>query len=495
MKISKIYDKKTAIEYEIADAAARTGEALADGAVTPEKTSFGHILHKTSENLYNSALQTDDTIEPHYYVDGVPYPTTQFDSSYHCTAKIEVEPSTSYWLGLVPEKNGYAKPWGDASYGIFFYDANGAYIGGSISNAFTTPANTKYLRFNYAIYKGLTLFEINRSCMLVKGKTEAPENYERYYDYFLDEQIEVLNSRVDRLSKPVYYHIDGDVLDIIYKYSASKDIRVRLKKKGGNNLFDFYQFAMIDNTTEFVSSDYSGGTILITTPSDWHSPFVMAAKNNIDGDAVDSGHFTGGNHEYTNTGSGGTPTARCTDLKFFADGREVADTEGYCDKLEMVWINYIQAYNTKKTDGTGREVMKEYHRMLFDGLRFRSHVDLIPLEDITVATWYGFQCATSHLWRGTGHYVGGTNRSYFDAATATDCANKTATALILEHDGNILEMSVDPAIDMGDRRFYAGTQGIFTKTYDKAYFYIIQNTELSQNCVYTLEGGYRFYSE
>lgn len=139
--------------------------------------------------------------------------------------------------------------------------------------------------------------------------------------------------------------------------------------------------------------------------------------------------------------------------------------------------------------------MKEYHRMLFDGLRFRSHVDLIPLEDVTVATWYGFQCATSHLWRGTGHYVGGTNRSYFDAATATDCANKTATALILEHDGNILEMSVDPAIDMGDRRFYAGTQGIFTKTYDKAYFYIIQNTELSQNCVYTLEGGYRFYSE
>ena len=152
---------------------------------------------------------------------------------------------------------------------------------------------------------------------------------------------------MDRLTKPVYYHIDGDVLDVIYKYSAVKDMRVRLKRKGGNNLFDFYQFAFIDNTTEFVSSDYSGGTVAVTTTSDWHSPFVMAAKSGIDGDAVSSGHFTGGNHEYTNTGSGGTPTARCAELKFFADGREVADTEGYCERIEAVWTNYVQAYNTK----------------------------------------------------------------------------------------------------------------------------------------------------
>lgn len=500
MKISKIYDNKTKTEYELADEAARNGTALAAGAVTPEKTSFGHILHKTSANLYDPSEQTDDTISPHYFVNGSPYETAQFDLSYNCTAKIAVEPSTDYWLGLVPSVNGYSKPWGDAGYGVFFYDADGVYISGTTANTFTTPQNARFLRFNYAMYKGMTLFEINRTCMLVKGNA-APAVYERYYDYFLDTQIEFLNTRVDRLSKPVYYHIDEDVLDIIYKYSATQDMRVRLKKKGGNNLFDFYQFALVNNETEFVSSDYSGGTIYITTPSDWHSPFVMAAKTNIDGDAAASGHFTGGNHEYTNTGTGGTPTARCTDLKFFADGRQVSDgsadtvIDGYCDRMEILWTNYVQAYNTKKEDGTGREVLCERHRMLFDGVRFHSRVELIPLEDVTVATWYGLQCATSHLWEGTAHYIGGENRARFDVTTATDCGNKTATSLVIEKDANVLEMSVNPAVDLGDRRLYNGTQGIFTKTYSKAYLYIIGGAELAADSVYTLEGSYRFYSK
>ena len=83
----------------------------------------------------------------------------------------------------------------------------------------------------------------------------------------------------------------------------------------------------------------------------------------------------------------------------------------------------------------------------------------------------------------------------FDASAATDCGDKSAVGLVLQSGGNVLEMRVDPAVDLGDRRFYAGTQGIFTRTYDKAYFSVIQNTDLSEDAVYTLEGSYRFYSE
>ena len=69
-KISKIYDKVSETEYDIADLGARNGSAIASGAITPEKTSFGHILHKTSDNIYNPDLQTEETISPHYYVSG-----------------------------------------------------------------------------------------------------------------------------------------------------------------------------------------------------------------------------------------------------------------------------------------------------------------------------------------------------------------------------------------------------------------------------------------
>jgi hypothetical protein len=117
--ISKIYDKATEKEYMLADLGARNGSAIQKGAITPEKTSFGHILHKTSENIYNPDLQTAETISPHYYVSGKPYETMQFDNSYNCTAPISVDENTAYWLGLVPAVNGYTKPWADAGHGVF----------------------------------------------------------------------------------------------------------------------------------------------------------------------------------------------------------------------------------------------------------------------------------------------------------------------------------------------------------------------------------------
>ena len=73
--ISKIYDKAAEKEYMLADLGARNGTAIQNGAITPEKTSFGHILHKTSDNIYNPDLQTEETISPHYYVSGKPYET------------------------------------------------------------------------------------------------------------------------------------------------------------------------------------------------------------------------------------------------------------------------------------------------------------------------------------------------------------------------------------------------------------------------------------
>lgn len=85
-------------------------------------------IYYTSTNLYNSALQTNDTISPHYFVSGVPYNDTRFDTAYNCTAPIVIDPDTEYTLAIVPDKNGVSIPWGNAENGVFFYNNSGKYI-------------------------------------------------------------------------------------------------------------------------------------------------------------------------------------------------------------------------------------------------------------------------------------------------------------------------------------------------------------------------------
>lgn len=130
-------------------------------------------------NYYNKALHTGDTKSPHYYVDGYPYTSTQFDSSYNATALFEIEPYTTYTIGLVPAFGVVTVPWYEASYGIFFYDENEDFISGTKDGTFITPINAKYARFNYAIAAGITLDRLNERCVLVKGDTLPNE----YIDY------------------------------------------------------------------------------------------------------------------------------------------------------------------------------------------------------------------------------------------------------------------------------------------------------------------------
>lgn len=148
-----------------------------EGTPTAMKSSANSTM-----NLYNPALQTSETISPHYWVNGEPYSSTQFDSSYNCTALIPVNSSTTYTVGLVGSTP--VIPWNEAAQGGWSFDNNGNYISGSgwSSNTFTTPSNAAYIRFNY--YKGgstVTLDKLNTYCMLVEGST-LPNEYVAYND-------------------------------------------------------------------------------------------------------------------------------------------------------------------------------------------------------------------------------------------------------------------------------------------------------------------------
>lgn len=459
-------------------------------------------LYTKNINLFDVSQQTLETISPHYWVNGAPYATTQFDSTYHCTAPVPVEENTQYAIGCVPgvswgSINNMVKPWNKASSGVFFYGDNNAYIGGTGDGVFTTPAGTRYIRFNFQLVWMDVPNNIERvlgSCVLVKGDV-LPLTYVPYGKTSIKENIESLENA--KAAFPIRYVANSKTGDITVasRYNTEKDLMVRLMKKGGNNIFDFYLFALINvGSSIHTNLDATNFTVeLLRTRTDWHAPFQVKALENADGDLQDVTHFTGGNHDYTNGGSGGTPTGRTASVRFFADGREVFVEDGFCNLLEIVWTNFVQATNTKKEDGTGREVLVERHRMTFDGCEWKTQVEIEPLEGIEMVLYYGLQISGGGTLYNRARYYGGVNRLEYDTtAEGTSCGNKNATAIRWHGDEHEVIMSIDPTFDAGSREFYSGTSGLFTATYGKAYANFFTNKQMQAGEIYSLRGSYVF---
>ncbi len=296
--------------------------------------------------------------------------------------------------------------------------------------------------------------------------------------------------------KPVYkfhYKISNDTITVISKYGQKEDIITTLKKKGGNNLFDFYEFATMNNLSSEPLPKPIKSAVFSTTQSDWHSPFVVRAKYNADGDEPDSFHFTGGNHEYTSTGHTGTPTARTAYLSFKVDGTTKSNSSGYGNFLEISWTNFVQGSNTKKANGYGREILKENHVLTFDGKVWESYVELIPLEDVTINIWYGLQCcATSDIYRNQRFLENFSYTKLIDGAVGSDGVYNKANKFVGYGNRHKVEMGIDSSFGLGKREFYKGNQYLFSTSYGKAYFWVIQNTDLSAYNVYAMKGYYKF---
>lgn len=327
----------------------------------------------TSANLYDSSLQTEKTIAPHYYVNGAPYATTQYDAMWNCTAPISVSPSTMYTLGIVPayhyvyanEDIMIVKPWSHAGSGVHFYDANGAWIKSTSLNTFTTPENCTSIRFNYIKGKKIDLAMLAERCMLVKGDT-LPALYEAYGTNDTTGIASVL-----RKNGVPHYEYRNDILTvyqngtkIVYGYSGNNNIMMCK----GYGLED----AFIPFTTDILS------------------PMIITASENADGDLDDSYRLTGGNHSYGQTS--GTPSANTVLVEVFADGK-AAKTSGLFNTLILHARHEIQAWNTEKADGTGRSVIVEDDYIIWDGQRMNVEIHLTPTEKVVISEYYGLQLA------------------------------------------------------------------------------------------------------
>lgn len=313
---------------------------------------------------------------------------------------------------------------------------------------------------------------------------EVPINAKYMWVQFYNNNGEYRCEIYKEFEKPIKYSIDENgVLTTRSSYNAKGDLFVRFGKWGCNNLPDFLTIR---------GGDYP----LSMTVSDWHSPFIVGAINNIDGDHPDSdGYFTGGGHTYDNIG-GTIPSATNEYLKIFADGVEIGKNfnfNGDCNKIEIVWSNLVKGYNTEKADGSGRYVLREKHNLTFDGREWDSNVELEILEDVMMKTWYGFQCCSTNngQWSNI-KYIGGTNRQVCQGNSNSDCGGNFANMLVGYGNEHRIEMELDTTFDVGKGAFFEGNNRLFNVDYGKAYFYLIKDKTLLANETYSARCKYRF---
>ena len=298
---------------------------------------------------------------------------------------------------------------------------------------------------------------------------------------------------------PIYYIAKDDEINLFVKNGNNTDFAVILKRKGGNSLFDFYQFLKLENDSKEIETDISKYSVLSTTGTDWHAPFKVKADSNANGDNISDGdfldYFTGGNHQYNNTASGSTSTARSMYLWMYADGRMLTEgEEGFASIIEIRWANQVQGQNTTKADGTGRYILQENHRLLYDGMTFKSFVELLPLEDIHITMWYGLQAVYSNVYSSL-RFIDSDNRQKNSLPSSANCGCITnCRGMVLEGDELSLEMAIDPTLDLGVRKYNKGVYAAFAETYGKVYFGVISTTQcaMAKGDAYCLEGYYSF---
>lgn len=321
-------------------------------------------------------------------------------------------------------------------------------------------------------------------------------------DFFTDILItnlikgELLNPpSSESVKPPLYISFENELLNVITKYNDTKDLRVKMQKRGANNLFEFSGFYLINNLEQDTSPSPTSGAKLFEVGSDFFAPYQINAINNIDGDDLGGTDFTGGNHAYDG-GSTGSPTARTVDLQVFVDGRKVTNFKGYASFVDIYWSNRIQASNTKKADGTGREVLQENIHLYYDGNKWHIDNTIEFLEKLKWQVHYGLQAQTLP-WNSKIFYHNADNRKWNDASTSSNSISKDCNKVTLYKDDNRLDIELE--LDgLGKKQFNTNQNyGAFVSSGGKVYFNLVNSgtTILDAGDTFSFRGAYKFYSK
>lgn len=321
------------------------------------------------------------------------------------------------------------------------------------------PSAANYIGYYGSITEQITY--TNELLTIPSGTTYIVINNKSSSDIRASKETYTVSSDI----LPVFASYDGETVSFGTRYTETSNLYISMKKRGGNSLFDF------DMIVE--SFDNGSTSILLSNVTDFFSPYKIRANNNADGDLPTNwySHFVGGNHQYNNGSSGSTPTARGTIDAVLFDNELVTNDTKQCRKIDVYWTNYIQGQNTKKADGTGREILKEKYHLMYDGDKIHIEHVFTPLEDISIAIYYGL-CV--FWYNASGYYyefVGGETRNKLTAPIDANSGNTKCRSFIITDAGeNKIQAMMEPT-DIGDFAMAEYVpQSVFSTTARKVYF-------------------------
>ncbi len=275
--------------------------------------------------------------------------------------------------------------------------------------------------------------------------------------------------------KNYYVSVNGSMATIRTTYDKDNDIIFVFGKGGGNNLPDFREVYTVSNKVVEPNTTLATERFIFAV-GDMTGPHIVKAVENGDGDNPDAAYFTGGNHRTNNLGTGGAITARNDSFEVLADGKVVTD-ETYCNNVVLKWTNYVQAYNTTKSTGDGREVMKEDVVMTIKGCRIETSITHTALEKIDRTRYYGLQLMNGGFK--TIKYIGGASDTEYNISENSNSENQTARSFIVKTStGSACEVGIYDT-GLGDFTHCGSMNSIFVNT-PKTYFSLIGNTSFVQ---------------
>jgi len=211
-----------------------------------------------------------------------------------------------------------------------------------------------------------------------------------------------------------------NTFDVVGKRNKEQDYTFAFKPYGVNNIVGINAIYKSNNDTRNPSINKN--TLLLSTGSDWISPYKIKALSN--GDTTIAGdEWTGGTHG--TTGSSGIPTARTNEVRLFVDGQEkTTDGTYYGDDIEIIVINDIEGYNTHNNQ---RYIVEERIKYRVVGTKIDMQGTILIKEDAELKTYYAMQTPSGYY--DEVKYLDSANENWLDTTINTDSGVKSTYPL------------------------------------------------------------------